>query len=416
MYDDLDYIVPLQKILNVEHLLFSTSSWISVSNTHTHTRAFLDFLLSRIEVQCNALKLCSSCSIKVEKKKSKFSAKMLLRYVAISPIIYAAKFSTNSTICKIMNKPTNDSVEKKILITGALGQLGQVGKENVIMSDIVKPPKTMEDKLSPYTYLDITDLSLLKSIVVNYGIDQIIHFSSLLSHVAESNMQKAMDVNVQGLANVLEVARIFNAMLFVPSTIGAFGSTTPRVNTPDLTIQRPNTIYGVSKVYAELLGEYYYTRFGLDFRCLRLPGIISADTTPGGGTTDYAVQIFHDAIEKGQYQCYLRADTRLPMMYIDDCLQSIFINVPDKKLRARTYNISAMSFTPSEIAEAIRKYIPHFKIEYKICPLRQSIADSWPESLDDSLARADWKWSHQYDLNSMTKEMFNLLISSNHET
>ncbi|OUC48186.1 NAD dependent epimerase/dehydratase family protein [Trichinella nativa] len=231
----------------------------------------------------------------------------------------------------------------------------------------------MEDKLSPYTYLDITDLSLLKSIVVNYGIDQIIHFSSLLSHVAESNMQKAMDVNVQGLANVLEVARIFNAMLFVPSTIGAFGSTTPRVNTPDLTIQRPNTIYGVSKVYAELLGEYYYTRFGLDFRCLRLPGIISADTTPGGGTTD-------------------------------------------KKLRARTYNISAMSFTPSEIAEAIRKYIPHFKIEYKICPLRQSIADSWPESLDDSLARADWKWSHQYDLNSMTKEMFNLLISSNHET
>ncbi|XP_003371337.1 putative epimerase/reductase [Trichinella spiralis] len=399
MYDGLDYIVQLQKILNVEHLLFSTSSWISVSNTHTHTRAFLDFLLSRFfswvyifnekillcEVQCNALKhalkLCSSCSIKVEKKKSKFSAKV--------------------SLVKVW-----ESYSGKTL----------VGKENVIMSDIVKPPKAMEDKLSPYTYLDITDLSLLKSIVVNYGIDQIIHFSSLLSHVAESNMQKAMDINVQGLANVLEVARIFNAMLFVPSTIGAFGSTTPKVNTPDLTIQRPNTIYGVSKVYAELLGEYYYTRFGLDFRCLRLPGIISADTTPGGGTTDYAVQIFHDAIEKGQYQCYLRADTRLPMMYIDDCLQSIFINVPDKKLRARTYNISAMSFTPSEIAEAIRKYIPHFKIEYKICPLRQSIADSWPESLDDSLARADWKWSHQYDLNSMTKEMFNLLISSNHET
>ncbi|KRZ73187.1 L-threonine 3-dehydrogenase, mitochondrial [Trichinella papuae] len=352
---------------------------------------------------------------------------MLLRYVSISPIIYVAKFCTTSTVCKIMNKPTNDSVEKKILITGALGQLGQglgkllrklVGKENVIMSDIVKPPKTMRDKLSPYTYLDITDLSLLKSIVVNYEIDQIIHFSSLLSHVAESNMQKAMDINVQGLSNVLEVARIFNAMLFVPSTIGAFGSTTPKVNTPDLTIQRPNTIYGVSKVYAELLGEYYHTRFGLDFRCLRLPGIISADTTPGGGTTDYAVQIFHDAIEKGQYQCYLRADTRLPMMYIDDCLQSIvkFINVPDKKLRTPTYNISAMSFTPSEIAEAIRKYIPHFKIEYKICPLRQSIADSWPESLDDSLARADWKWSHQYDLNSMTKEMFKLLISPNDET
>ncbi|KRY70260.1 L-threonine 3-dehydrogenase, mitochondrial [Trichinella pseudospiralis] len=361
---------------------------------------------------------------------------MLLRYVSVSSIIYAVKFCTTSSVCKIMNKPTSDSVEKKILITGALGQLGQglgkllrqvefnrnckklVGKENVIMSDIVKPPKTMRDKLSPYTYLDITDLSLLKSIVVNYEIDQIIHFSSLLSHVAESNMQKAMDINVQGLANVLEVARIFNAMLFVPSTIGAFGSTTPKVNTPDLTIQRPNTIYGVSKVYAELLGEYYHTRFGLDFRCLRLPGIISADTTPGGGTTDYAVQIFHDAIEKGQYQCYLRADTRLPMMYIDDCLQSIvkFINVPDKKLRTPTYNISAMSFTPSEIAEAIRKYIPHFKIEYKICPLRQSIADSWPESLDDSLARADWKWSHQYDLNSMTKEMFKLLISPNDKT
>lgn len=190
----------------------------------------------------------------------------------------------------------------------------------------------------------------------------------MLSAVGEKNVPLALSVNVTGMQNILELAKQFRLKVFIPSTIGAFGPESPRNPTPDLTIQRPKTIYGVTKVYAELLGEYYSKKFNIDFRCLRFPGIISADTQPGGGTTDYAVKIFHDALETKKFECYLKPDTRLPMMYIDDCLNSViqFMEYPSEKLNQRTYNISAMSFTPEEIFLEIKKHIPELQINYKI--------------------------------------------------
>lgn len=217
-------------------------------------------------------------------------------------------------------------------------------------------------------YADVLDFPNLQQIVVNNKIDWIIHFSALLSAVGEQNVQLALNVNVNGMQNILELAKQFRLKVFIPSTIGAFGPESPRNPTPDLTIQRPKTIYGVTKVYTELLGEYYSKKFNIDFRCLRFPGIISANTQPGGGTTDYAVQIFHDALEKDLFECYLKADTRLPMMYIDDCVNSIiqFMEFPLDKLNRKTYNISAVSFTPEEIFLEIKKHIPRLKIDYKI--------------------------------------------------
>lgn len=208
----------------------------------------------------------------------------------------------------------------------------------------------------------------MQQIIVNNKIDWIVHFSALLSAIGEKNVPLALSVNVTGMQNILELAKQYKLKVFIPSTIGAFGPESPRNPTPDLTIQRPKTIYGVTKVYAELLGEYYAKKFGIDFRCLRFPGIISADTQPGGGTTDYAVKIFHDALETKKFECYLKHDTRLPMMYIDDCLNSVvqFMEHPSEKLNQRTYNISAISFTPQELFDEIKKHIPDFQIKYKI--------------------------------------------------
>uniref|UniRef100_A0A1I7XNA0 L-threonine 3-dehydrogenase, mitochondrial n=1 Tax=Heterorhabditis bacteriophora TaxID=37862 RepID=A0A1I7XNA0_HETBA len=261
-----------------------------------------------------------------------------------------------------------------------------------------------------YQYLDILNQSAIEEVVVNYRIDTIIHFSALLSAVGEQNVPLALQVNCRGVENVLEVAKKHKLKIFIPSTIGAFGPTTPRDNTPDLTIQVPTTIYGVSKVYAERLGEYYNSKFGVDFRCLRFPGIISA-TKPGGGTTDYAIQIFYDAIERGRHTCYLRPDTSLPMMYDTDCMASVvqFLAAPSSSLVRRTYNVTGFSFTPNEIADAIRKIMPNFVIDYKICNTRQAIADSWPRSLDDSCARHDWGWGVEYHLEETVQIMFALL-------
>jgi len=308
--------------------------------------------------------------------------------------------------------------QPRILITGSLGQLGtglaramrvKYGQQNVIMSDILKCPKYLL-KSGPYIYADILDFKNLQEIIVTKEVDWIIHFSALLSAVGETNIPLAMRVNIEGLHNVLELAKQYRLKLFVPSTIGAFGPDSPRNPTPDLTIQRPRTIYGVSKVHGELMGEYYNHKFGLDFRCLRFPGIISADTAPGGGTTDYAVKIFHDALQYGHHQCYLRADTRLPMMWIDDCLQSMmtYLEVPSDKLRLRTYNINALSFTPEELAAAIQKVIPDFTISYAPDE-RQQIADSWPQMFDDSGARADWGWRHHTGIEDLVNKMIDYL-------
>jgi len=317
---------------------------------------------------------------------------------------------------------TSPCNNRKVLITGSLGQLGsgvggelrkRYGQGNVVMSDVVKAPKHIKDA-GPFIYADILDYKNLQSIVVNYEIDTIVHFSALLSAIGEHNVSEALKINIYGFHNIIEVCRRYNLSLFCPSTIGAFGVDSPRNPTPDITIQRPRTIYGVSKVHMELMGEYYHTRYGLDFRSARFPGVISAFTLPGGGTTDYAVDIFHHALKSGVFTANLRGDTRLPMMYLPDVIKatSDMIEAEPEKLSIRTYNISAMSFTPEEIAAEIRQHIPDFQIKYDVDTMRQNIADGWPQVLDDTNARKDWDWNPDYDLSKMCHEMLTLLAPS----
>nr|CAD7441442.1 unnamed protein product [Timema bartmani] len=314
--------------------------------------------------------------------------------------------------------PTDSKDSPRILITGSCGQLGPVmaqylrckyGAGNVIMSDIIKPSKEIaRDAVSvpgPYIFADVLDFKGLQKIVVMHRIDWIIHFSALLSAIGEQNVPLAVRVNIEGAHNVIELAKQYKLKLFLPSTIGAFGPESPRNPTPNVTIQRPKTIYGVSKVHAELMGEYYHYRFGLDFRCLRFPGVISGDP-PGGGTTDYAVAIFFDILQNKKFECYLRPDTRLPMMHIEDCKRAIweFMTTPEDALRRRVYNVTAMSFTPEELMTAIKKHIPSADITYRP-DSRQLIADSWPQVFDDSEARNDWGWKHQYDIDKLVQAM-----------
>lgn len=301
----------------------------------------------------------------------------------------------------------------RTLITGSLGQLGLTlakemrtlyGKERVVCTDIRKPPKIVSQS-GPYRYANILNVQGIEEILVEHRIDQVIHFSAMLSALGEQNVAGALAINIQGFNNIIELCKNHELKLFCPSTIGAFGPETPRNPTPDLTIQKPKTIYGVSKVYMELLGEYYHERFGLDFRCARFPGIISA-TSPGGGTTDYAVQVFYDAIETGHHTCFLGPDTRLPMMYISDCIKSVIqmTECPEESLKQRTYNINAFSFTPEELFDEIRKYVS-LEVTYDIDPVRQKIAKSWPEVLEDHNARAQWGWDPEYTLENMVPFM-----------
>lgn len=307
----------------------------------------------------------------------------------------------------------------KILITGSLGQIGiglannlrnKYGVNQVLMSDIIRPSNPIEY----FEKLDVLDMTRLEEIIKREGVTRLIHLGALLSAAGEKNVQKALQLNVGGLHNVLELSRVYNLEIFIPSTIGAFGPSTPRTLTPNLTIQRPTSIYGVTKVYTELLGEYYHKKFGVDFRCLRFPGIISHDTKPGGGTTDYACQIFVDALNGVKHECYLKADTFLPMMYIDDCLRSIeeLMDADASCLKTRTYNVTALSFSPSQIHQQLAKHFPNFEIVYRP-DSRQQIADSWPMSLDDSEATKDWGWQSQIKLEEMVTIMLNGLTSQN---
>jgi len=302
----------------------------------------------------------------------------------------------------------------RILITGALGQIGteltlklreKYGIQNVIIGDIKKSTPELR-KTGLYHYMDITNRKLIEQVVVDEGITWLIHLTSILSASGEKNLSWAMDLNIRGVENVLEIAKNYNLRLYIPSSIAAFGPSTPKVYTPDITPMRPTTIYGVSKVYMELMGEYYFNKFGLDFRSLRYPGIISSETMPGGGTTDYAIDIFYQALTKKKYTCFLEKGARLPMMYMPDCLRATidFIEADSDKLKLRSYNVGAVSFTPEEIANEIKKHIPDFKINYEP-DFRNGIAKSWPESLNDSNARQDWKWNHIYGLKEMTKDM-----------
>lgn len=313
----------------------------------------------------------------------------------------------------------------RVLITGGLGQLGsglakqlrsRYGQESVILSDIKMPTSQILEQ-GPYVYADVLDAKHLHSIVVNHKIDWLVHFSALLSAVGEFNVPLALEVNVRGFQNIIEVCKVHNLRLFCPSTIGAFGPTTPRNPCPDVTVQRPRTIYGVSKVHVELLGEYFYHKYGVDFRSLRFPGVLSADTPPGGGTTDYAVHIFHDVMRTGKYECFLRADSRLPMIYLPDCIRATIesLEAPPESFKTRTYNLQAISFTPSELVEEMRKYFPDMEVTYKPDE-RQAIADTWPEVLDDTNARRDWGWKHEYNLERIVQDMVQKLRKASNLT
>lgn len=305
---------------------------------------------------------------------------------------------------------------KKILVTGALGQIGTelvvklrklYGENNVIATDIRK--NDCEVVLGgPFEILDVTDGKTMYEIAKKYEVDTIIHLAALLSAVAEAKPLEAWHINMGGLVNALEVARELDLKFFTPSSIGAFGPTTPKDKTPQVTIQRPTTMYGVNKVSGELLCDYYYHRFGVDTRGVRFPGLISYVAPPGGGTTDYAVEIYYEAIIKGHYTCYLKPGTYLDMMYMPDALDAIIQLMEadsDRLINRNAYNITAMSFDPEEIAAEIKKHIPDFTIEYEVDSVRQAIADSWPNSLDDSAAQVEWGFKAKYDLEKMTKDM-----------
>ncbi|MGR9051076.1 MAG: L-threonine 3-dehydrogenase [Gammaproteobacteria bacterium] len=306
---------------------------------------------------------------------------------------------------------------KRILITGATGQIGseltpvlrqRYGTANVVAAGHSRRPPPEISDIGPYCELDVRDSEALARIVRNDRIDTLIHLAALLSAVAEDKPQTAWDINMNGLLNILETAREHRCAVFFPSSIGAFGPGTPPELTPQDTIQRPSTMYGITKLSGELLCDYYQRHYGVDARGLRFPGLISYTAPPGGGTTDYAVEIFYAAVSTGRYECFLRADTRLDMMYMPDAVSAILrlMEAPPERLRHHNaFNITAMSFTPAQLAAEIGKHLPEFEIGYRVDPVRQAIADSWPRHMDDSAARKEWGWHAEFDLPTMVGDM-----------
>lgn len=312
---------------------------------------------------------------------------------------------------------------ERILITGALGQLGSevaaalrktYGAAAVILCDIREPENENVRDEGPFARMDVRNGTVLADVVRTYRVDTIFHLAALLSAAAEHDPQGAWDLNMGGLITVLEVAREEGCAVFTPSSIGAFGPGTPKEWTPQDTLQRPRTMYGVTKVSGELLCDYYYLRYGVDTRGIRYPGIVSNVTPPGGGTTDYAVDIYYAAVETGRYTCFLQADTYLDMMYMPDAVKAamLLMETDPTRLRHRNaFNVTAMSFSPEEQAAYIRRYIPHFEIDYRVDPVRQAIANSWPNSLEDYAARVEWGWAPEYDLDGMTRDMLRVLTA-----
>ncbi len=305
---------------------------------------------------------------------------------------------------------------EKILVIGCSGQIGSelvlelrkmYGDNNVFATDI-KNPNDEVRKSGPFQILDVLDFDNLLHFVVRHKITQIYNLAAVLSGNAEKIPLQAWDINMRALMNTLMAAQQSDAKkLFWPSSIAVFGPTTPRVNTPQLTVMEPNTVYGISKVAGERWGEYYYNRYGVDFRSVRYPGLISYKTEPGGGTTDYAVEIFFQALKHGCYECFLSENTALPMMFMDDAIANTIklMEADSDKLSLRSsYNMAGISFTPKQISDEIKKHLPDFKMKYKP-DFRQAIADSWPASIDDSVARRDWGLHDEYDLQKMTKHM-----------
>jgi nucleoside-diphosphate-sugar epimerase len=311
---------------------------------------------------------------------------------------------------------------KKIMITGALGQIGSelivklrdiYGSENVLATDIRKTDSSVVEN-GPFELLDVMDLEKMQKLAKDFGADTMMHMAALLSATAEAKPLLAWNLNMGGLVNALETSRELGLQFFTPSSIGAFGPSTPKKNTPQDTLQRPTTMYGVNKVAGELLCDYYFQKFGVDTRGVRFPGLISYDTPPGGGTTDYAVDIYYKALEEGKYTSYIEKGTYMDMMYMPDALQAIvdLMEADPSKLEHRNaFNVTAMSFEPEQIAASIRKHIPDFEMTYEVDPIRQAIANSWPDSIDPSAAIEEWGFKAQYDLDEMTKDMLEKLAA-----
>ncbi len=311
-------------------------------------------------------------------------------------------------------------MKKCILIIGACGQIGTEltlklrelnGKDAVIASDIREGSKELM-KSGPFEFVNAMDYDTILKVVEKYDVNEVYLMAAMLSATGEKFPDKAWELNMNSLFNILNLAKGKHIKkLFWPSSIAVFGPTTPKENTPQETVMEPTTVYGISKQAGERWCEYYYNKYGVDVRSIRYPGIISWKTNPGGGTTDYAVEIYHNALLIGKYNSFLSKNTKLPMMYMDDAIEATIkimdANPEDIKIRS-SYNLAAMSFSPEEIAEEIKKIVPEFRISYS-ADFRQNIADSWPRSIDDTRAREDWGWKHQFDLEKMSESMLNSL-------
>lgn len=311
---------------------------------------------------------------------------------------------------------------KNVLVIGATGQIGseltmelrsRYGNSHVVAGYIIgAEPKGVLKESGPSAIADVTDADAVAKVVRDYQIDTIYNLAALLSVVAERNPRLAWKIGIDGLWNVLEVAREYHCAVFTPSSIGSFGLSTPHVMTPQDTIQRPSTIYGVSKVTTELLSDYYYMKYGVDTRSVRFPGIISYVTPPGGGTTDYAVDIYYYAVRGEKFICPLKEGTLMDMIYMPDALHASITLMeadPTKLVHRNSFNLASMSFAPETIYAAIKKHMPYFEMEYQVDPLKQHIADSWPDCMDDSCARQEWGWQPKYDLETMTVDMLEKL-------
>ncbi len=306
---------------------------------------------------------------------------------------------------------------RRILVTGAFGQIGSeltpalralYGVERVVASDLAASASKSPAAEGPYEHLDCTEPQELRALMRRHDVGEIYHLCAVLSAIAESDPERAWRVNMESLHNILLAARESGSRVFFPSSIAAFGPSTPRVDTPQVAVQRPSTMYGVTKVAGELLCDYYAARFGVDARGLRLPGLVSYVARPGGGTTDYAVEMLRAAAAGKRYSCFLAPQTRLDMMYMPDAVAAIIqlMEADPVRLKHRNaYNVTAMSVTPAELADQIRERAPRFIVDYRVDPLRQSIADSWPQSLDSGAAREDWGFAPRFGLAAMTEDM-----------